>query len=1064
MLGVTLLLLGGSMRGLEMAPILVGAAFFALLAATLLGGIEGWPSRGGRDNQSSAAERPTTWRTGSRTSRLGLTIVGLVTAIAVQSWFKPGRLLAGGDVYPVVGTAWLGRLFEPWSWSGSNLGGPAANETQLPLAAVYWLVHVLGGSPALAERIWYTLLFTGAAVACYLLLRALRLGPAGSTLGAIAYVFNAHVIVIGTNTVFLAAMVLLAALPAIVLTTAVGRWPLRKGLVLLGASAPLLGYAYLNPPLILMIGAFFVSTPLLVGWLDGRAAARRALRTIALGGLILALASAYWLVPAILQLKIEATSTLASQSSWIWSEGRATLTNGFWLNNDWGWKFAEYFPFAGTYDKFPLLTLKFLLPVTAFGFLALARFPGTIRETSRRARLGIAASIMALFLILLSTGTLLPGSVVFDSLYNLPFGWLLQDPGRFLILAGLAYSVLLALTTDAVRDRLSFLNVGSRSRWRSALHSPGLRLAAVSAAVSAAVLAPSFPLITGAVAPDHRPVLPPSHVRVPAYWTAMASYLNHSAPPGNLLVLPQDDFYQMPYTWGYYGTDTFITDLVARKVVDPVAQGYAPAEAELGDAVSLVQQGLLAHDWRSVQRTLTALGTPLLLVRGDVNATFPKRHITPPAALERALREDPGMRPVRRFGRLALFGLRAPTNPTDSVTSYATVNSATPDLRDLALLPPGTALISAPMRPTVPAVLQLPPVSQWRLAGHRLETSVAEPPGRQYQVKLLSATGAFDRLRTHSAGRSRQPTGNSRRVTRRLRHQAADRTLDGPAPLTTHILHHDGQVVEEFSYPLGASLLRDGNFAPGTWSPVGNCWAAPGTVATARLGARILPGRGPAGLSALALSAHADSACEVHPLAWRSGPLFVSLWARNVTGAAPRMCLWQTPIGECAATSPFSSNPAGSRWYHYQQIVTPAPGTRSLTLFLYADVYTPGTLTTNEYSDVVVRRSPVLLQPVVMASQRYQGHVAALSTVAGTFSAEWIGPTGDQRVKVDGLREGWLGSHLSNDPPRFGPSAWYLMSRIASLLAGVILVALALSLWSPKHRHRPLTAATAPEH
>ena len=31
---------------------------------------------------------------------------------------------------PVVGTAWLGRLFAPWSWSGSDLGGPAANETK----------------------------------------------------------------------------------------------------------------------------------------------------------------------------------------------------------------------------------------------------------------------------------------------------------------------------------------------------------------------------------------------------------------------------------------------------------------------------------------------------------------------------------------------------------------------------------------------------------------------------------------------------------------------------------------------------------------------------------------------------------------------------------------------------------------------------------------------------------------------------------------------------------------------------------------------------------------------
>ncbi|HLQ22340.1 MAG TPA: glycosyltransferase, partial [Gemmatimonadales bacterium] len=299
-LGVALLLLGG-MRESGLSPILAGAAFLALLAATLIGGVEGWSTRGGRHSQLQAAARPAARRGGTRPSRIGLAIVGLAAAIAAQFWFDPGRLLAGGDVSPVVGTAWLGRLFAPWSWSGSDLGGPAANETKVPLAALYWLVHALRGSPALAEDIWYTALFAGAAAACYLLLRALHVGPAGSTLGALAYVFNAHVVVIGTQPVFLAAMVLLAGLPAVVLTTASGRWALRRGILLLGASAPFLGYVSQNPPLVFMIGALLASMPLLVGWLDGRAAARRALRTLALGAPLLALASSYWLVPTVLQ-------------------------------------------------------------------------------------------------------------------------------------------------------------------------------------------------------------------------------------------------------------------------------------------------------------------------------------------------------------------------------------------------------------------------------------------------------------------------------------------------------------------------------------------------------------------------------------------------------------------------------------------------------------------------------------------------------------------------------------------------------------------------------------------
>jgi hypothetical protein len=1057
---VVLLLLLAEVGNFGLSPILAGAAFLALLAATLIGGVEGWPTRGGRRGQLRATGQSARVRTWP--SRLGLVVVGLIAAIAAQSWFDPGRLLAGGDISPVVGTAWLGRLFAPWSWSGSNLGGPAANETKVPFAAVYWLVHALRGSPAVAEEIWYTALFAGAAVACFLLLRALRIGPAGSALGALAYIFNAHILTVGTNPVYLAAMVLLAGLPAVVLTTASGRWAVRTGILLLGASAPFFGYVSLNPPLVLMIGAVLAGMPFLAGWLDGQAAARRVLRTLAVGAPLLVLASSYWLVPLVLQIKTDATAALASPSSWLWTEGRATLTNGFWLNNGWSWKFSEYFPYVGAYDKFPLLILKFLLPIMAFGFLALARFPRAILVTARQARLGIAASAAALFLILLSTGTRLPGALVFDLLYQMPLGWLLKEPGRFLILGGLAYSVLLALTTEAACERVNSFRRGTVWRWRSALRRPGLRLAAVSAA-GAAMIAPGFPLMTGAIAPNNRPVLPPSHVSVPAYWTAMASYINDSAPPGNLLVLPEDDFYQMPYTWGYYGADSFITNLMPRNVVNPAAQGYSPAQQELSDAVRLVQRGLLAHDWPSVQRTLTAIGTSLLLVRGDVNAAFPERHITPPAALDKALSTDPGMWLVHRFGKLELFALRGHLSSTGSVTSYATVNSAAPDLRDLSLLPSGTALISTPMRPAEPAVLQVPPVSQWRLVGDELQTSLAEQPGRHYHINFLSPTGAFGRpgasvsrsrrVRTHQKVRSRRLRDHTSPPIRQIPSRSAGHTPQRPEQLVTHVLQRDGEMVDELSYKLGGSLLSNSDFASGAWGAVGNCGALAATAATARLSARVLPGQGPTGQSALVLSASANSACENRSLAWRSGPLFVSLWVRGLRGTGPRMCLLQLPSDKCAAIPPLASNSASSRWHRYQTIVSPSPGTRSLKLFLYADVYKAGTVTANEYSDVVVRGSQVLLQPVVAASPRsHEPPATALYTSGDSFSPDWIGPPKDARVEVDGLRNGWLVPSSRNVRLRFGPSSWYLLSRFASLLAAGLLLAIAFSLWFSKRR------------
>jgi hypothetical protein len=120
-------------------------------------------------------------------------------------------------------------------------------------------------------------------------------------------------------------------------------------------------------------------------------------------------------------------------------------------------------------------------------------------------------------------------------------------------------------------------------------------------------------------------------------------------------------------------------------------------------------------------------------------------------------------------------------------------------------------------------------------------------------------------------------------------------------------------------------------------------------------------------------------------------------------------------------------------------------------------VYTAGTLTTNEYADVVVRRSPVVLQPVIVATpQSHERQAPALYPTGGSFSPDWIGPPGDLRVEVDGLRNGWIGPHPMKTPPRFGPSSWYLLARFASLLAAGLLLALALSLW-PGVRYRLAT-------
>src|SRR5712692_3475263 len=300
--------------------------------------------------------------------------VAIMAWVAVQTWVRPGTTIAGGDVVVPNGTAWIGRLFEPWTWGGSTLGEPTQLSVSLPWAVVVGLVHAFGGDIGTAQRIWYTALFVGAGLAALGLLAALRMGPVAALAGTFVYLFNPYVITwVNTFDNYLAALVVVAAIPAALIAAGTGRLSARWSAALVAATAPLIGYAFLNPPLVGMVVAVLVAPPLVVAWVEGKDAAVRCLRALFLAILLLLIACAYWTVPAFLHLSSGIPSTFTSISGWTWTEGRATIRNGLWLNTHWGWNFTEYFPYGGSYNVLPFSLLKFVLPAIAFSALGLAQ-------------------------------------------------------------------------------------------------------------------------------------------------------------------------------------------------------------------------------------------------------------------------------------------------------------------------------------------------------------------------------------------------------------------------------------------------------------------------------------------------------------------------------------------------------------------------------------------------------------------------------------------------------------------------------------------------------------------
>jgi hypothetical protein len=890
--------------------------------------------------------------------------LGLAGMVLIQSWFRPGTAIAGGDIAPPVGTAWIGRIFSTFGWDGNTLGGPVSNQKRLPWAALEWITHLLGGSAALSQRIWLSLLVGAVMMSAGMLARALGFSPLSSVVVSLAYFFNPMTISeVGVNDVFLTAMFVIPLLAAAVLSYGNNRLRLWQVCAVFSVAAPFVGYVYSNPPLVGLVVAT-TSFSVALAWTKfGRAAAKKSTKGLIVAGSCLVLTSSYWLMPAIHQLNTVATSNLAPTSTWAFTQTRATLTNGLWLNNTWGWKFSLYYPYAPDYGRFPFNLIPVLIPVIAFS--GLARRKSSSDRGNERLKGLLAFS--ALIIVLLSTGTNPPGRWLFDPLYNLPHGWLLREPGRFLIVVALGYALLAGLLVDQSRTfranaavQLERYPLATKERWSK----PRL----TAAVVVLVAIAGSFPLWTGLIVPGPRQGFPSTRVVIPSSWTSLGDYLNSSSSPrGPLLVFPPDDFYAMPYTW-YYGNDGFIVDLLDRHVIVPSEQSYyAPSKNLLHD-VQLESAALLEHHWIEAGKILNAIGTPMILVRGDVVSNFAGRSIVSPTALRAALKINPETLQLKTFGPLSLFELRAeykrPWN------NFVTVNRSSPNLGDLNLLPQRTALVTSSPLPGRTSLFELPPLQRWAIGDGVISTHLSLPKGRHYHM-----TSFFQGQMTRSRLSIDQNPGSQN--------------------LTAHI-----QILA------GNSVISNGDFSRGAWGPVGNCFALRSVHAPNFLRAETVKGIAPGRLPALQLSASVDSACESTNLTWHSGPLVLSLWARNISGNAPRICVWQQPINSCASIPAFPNE--AKTWQPYSATIDPSPGAERISLFVYADAAGEGIPSIDQYANIRVRSFSWIAGLTVLGTPVNETKAERIVTLPTGYSSESSGPPGTRHLIVNGLTNGYL--------------------------------------------------------
>jgi arabinofuranan 3-O-arabinosyltransferase len=838
---------------------------------------------------------------------LAYLIPTLLSAIAVQTWFEPGTVVATSDLAPPVQPA--ADYISHWSHLTGGEGAPTFDVVVLPYAAWIDVWGWFGVGEEIAQRLWLTALFAGAAAAVVFLAFGFTTNPLAAGAAGVFASFNAYRLITVPDSVPMTAILVAALLGGLVLRAArpYGRGPS----VLAFAFASLgLGYVMTNPPHV-MIVILWVAACATIAVLMRPQSAGRVLGYVARATPLALLFNLWWIVPALLTVSAQSFDdrfTAASVDDWTWTHERATIANALTLNTHWGWDYAEYFPYASRLSESPYEIFALALPLLAIA--------GVVLGWASHRRLVLGLSVTALAAVWLTTGLNGPIPEVNGWLYDhVPGYWLFREPSKLLLLVALPAAILAGFGLSRL------VSSGSSTRQR-----------ALGVGLAAGALLYVHPLFTGDVVPDDRPLLPSAHVQVPQAWENVSATLNEKPAGGKVLVLPRSDFYQVPTTWGYYGV-TFTPSIIARPVLEAKPGGYFEPPQAVASLFESIENDLAQGRTAGIRGRLSALGIRYVLLRRDVATEFPDRRIVSPALLAPSLRKTPGIRRIAVHGPLELYAVRS--------RSANEVFAATP------VLYAGTDDAVAPAIGTLPGTPAF-------VADRDDQQSITEAGVRPARVVRIEHEIAR-RIAVKRQGRSVRV-----RLADPFRLTAGGRPVAGSASSTVAVRTTGGAPV---IVTAGNSLMPVRQ-APRKWANLGLVGLQPGeSVSVWRRSSvrgidlagggpvkdcnelddrsirevglrRALVGRG--SRRVLRLSARAHSACVRFTLArGRSGDLFrVAFGYRQRSGRPARACIWLSGEDRCASAPELRP---GKRWKSFSAPIRLPRGTNAVLLFLYAD-------------------------------------------------------------------------------------------------------------------------------
>ncbi|MGQ9507362.1 MAG: alpha-(1-_3)-arabinofuranosyltransferase domain-containing protein [Candidatus Bathycorpusculaceae bacterium] len=486
----------------------------------------------------------------SRTLKIVLLLlIGLIPLL----WWAPGYIIAHGNHFPV----WLSpqKTLNYEEWSSHNLGNPSIFGSLMSHEFLWLLLRSLGLSVGFIQILFQVFFFLGSGLSMYYLSKTvypkLKLSPIVSS---IFYMFNFFVLQSRLNLGFLCTYVFLPLLVALLIrimeNTSMQNGQTNKFIIYF-SIALVIAFSLAVVNLVNIAIILSVLTIIVLYYLITRRSSTRSLLSnlIKIGFLSIPL-NIWWAIP-ILNYFLLSSTTLnptVSVTAWSWTCARSSFLNLFWLNGVWGWR-PEYVPYIESYSN------PFLIVLTFVPFLLAAS--ALLFKTSKSC-FNTYLMLAILFLIFLAKGLHEPLNQLNLLLYAyVPGMAMFREPVSKFTMALMPF---LALLIGYAVDHIANFKISEIK------HTTLTRRFIATFFILTFVIG-TYPLLTNPIETKTTRLPFSSYVKIPDYWNEATDWLNNQAGDYKILIAPPDDFYQMPYTWGYYGTDEFLERLIQKPII-----------------------------------------------------------------------------------------------------------------------------------------------------------------------------------------------------------------------------------------------------------------------------------------------------------------------------------------------------------------------------------------------------------------------------------------------------------------------------------------------------------------